>query len=72
MFFTPADPAGVFTRTCVLLITEIDVPAMADAAVDPNLIEFVPVSRVPVIVMSVPAESFPELGDTAVIVGGGT
>jgi hypothetical protein len=56
----------------VLLITEIDEPATADAAVVPNLTEFVPVSRVPVIVMTVPPESLPELGDTALIVGAGT
>jgi hypothetical protein len=30
------------------------------------------VSRVPVIVMTVPPESLPELGDTALIVGAGT
>jgi len=72
MLFAPANPAGVVTRSCVLLITEIDEPATADADVVPNLTEFVPVSRVPVIVMTVPPESLPELGVTELIVGAGT
>ena len=65
--FTPAVPAGVLAVTEVL-----DTTRMFVAAMPPTVTLIAPVKLVPVMVIEVPPNVVPDVGETLVIVGTGT